>query len=118
MFRLKYKVQSQNGNFTPLEVKAEGVGGCDVLLLCSLLFPEKGLPSANFFGVDGRKEDPQVQPQEMFFAWLMLGNLLASKEGLSPQQRMLCAHAGTVTGSLAKAEPPGFQPLTKGDENG
>lgn len=99
-FHLMYSLNSVSGQFTELEVKAKNAGGCDVLLCCSMVFTPGGAPSAEFFGVDGRKTKDNnpvpVGPQEQFFAWLMLGRKLSRDVRLTPQQRHLCANAEQV----------------------
>ena len=54
-YRVKYKLEPEAGNFTAEECKEAG-GGCDALVLISMLFPEHGSYSQMTISFDGRND--------------------------------------------------------------
>lgn len=74
-YLLRYDLQFQKGSFTDSELEAKGLGGCDALIVTSIIRnnntgePHEGSKSIAFFTVDGRPNHPQIPNTEFFQAF-------------------------------------------------
>lgn len=86
------------------EVKAEGVGACDALILHSIIFPPDGSYSHNFFAMDGRERKP-LSDEEVFKAWMMLGMTLERKGQLPEDKHFLVSAINGLIREAIFGEP-------------
>lgn len=93
MFKLRYSVPIEVGNFTKEQLG--NAGGADALLVTSLLFPPDGSFSAQSWSWDGRNDGNPLEGADMFRVWTVLTAQLAADEELSYWQRGLAQDALT-----------------------
>lgn len=88
-YRMTYSLHPHPEGLTVDEVRTskEG-GGCDAVLLASLIYPEDGSFSCLFVGKDGRTGS-NLQDVEWFKVWTLLASRLARSETLGPGHRQL-----------------------------
>jgi len=91
---VKYSVQT--GEFTGEQLEEEGAGGCDALLMVSIMRDGKhahdGPMSVRYFSVDGTygkplEETPQIPNTELFTIMTMIAKDLSEDESLPDWQR-------------------------------
>ncbi len=83
-YKTRYKLEPEAGEFTAEEIREGGIGGCDALVLYSLIFPEDGSYSQTFFSFDGRTGGGPVNSNDLWKIWsLMTKNLIDRKDDLS-----------------------------------
>lgn len=99
MYRLKYRLDFETGEFSSEEIEEakridEDIGAADKLLVVSLLFPherDSGF-SAAFLGADGisGKVGPDaITDEDLFRVWSMMADRLASSQSLDGSRRGL-----------------------------
>lgn len=87
-YKLKYDLPHVPGEFSPDEIKKEGMSGTDALIVFSLLYPEDGSFSALTMSVDGRNDGKELDDNELFKVWaLQAKNLSESKTLSNPKKR-------------------------------
>lgn len=88
-YKLKYKVDYERGEFTSDDVKKDkNNGGTDAIIVHSLIFPEDGSLSHNFYSVDGRTKEA-LNSTDTFKAWAMMGFSLSERDDLKTWQRII-----------------------------
>lgn len=86
-YKLKYKVDYERGEFTSEQIKAHpNNGGTDAIIVHSLIFPEDGSLSHNFYSIDGRTSDA-LGDTDTFKAWSMMAFALKDRSDLPAWQR-------------------------------
>jgi hypothetical protein len=111
---LKYNVELRAGGFTPEELKAEGVGGADAVVIVSIVRdgrpPHSGavsfaVLSADSVGYDGG-DVPEIPVTEMFQVMTMLCNRIEQDESAPQWQRVISTNVlESVRDVLAKPFP-------------
>jgi hypothetical protein len=95
-YKMKYKFEPERGEFTKEDLKKAGdVGGTDAMILFSLIYPEDGSFSLNFWTYDGRQPEDhdkqrgiaELPDQELFKVWMMLASRLGRSTTLSEPKR-------------------------------
>ncbi len=109
-FRLRYKLDTERGEFLRDEVLRTGnTGATDALIMISCVYADTGAYSQTFVCIDGR--GPKMPATDVWKAWVMLGAALASDEELSPNKRDLCARVvDIVAGRPLPTEDPEVPP--------
>jgi hypothetical protein len=75
------------GEFSKSEL-TEGQGGCDALVLLSILFPEDGSYSMLPATKDGRTGN-ELSAKEMFKAWMLLGDHISQMSELDEGRKII-----------------------------
>lgn len=88
VYKLKYDIETECGEFSAEELKEEGVGGTDAFVFISMINPADGSYSQTFFSKDGRT-DKEVDSASLFKAWMLVGSALAKRDDLSAERRAL-----------------------------
>lgn len=88
-YKVRYDIEMKVGEFTKDELMAENKSGTDALLYFSLLYPEDGSFSLLFNSIDGRT-GKELDSNELFKVWSMLGHSLSNSKTLSEGKRELC----------------------------
>jgi hypothetical protein len=88
IYKIKYSVEV--GEFTESELADPKLGGCDALFYASINYEDNGLVNVNLLSVDGRTLK-ELEINEMFKAWVMLGKILSDRQDLSLERRKICA---------------------------
>lgn len=73
---------------TGAELKARNLGGCDAVIIHSIIYPADGSRSEVIIGHDGRT-DTDLSDEEMFKSWAMLAHRLAQSTTLGDGRKML-----------------------------
>lgn len=95
-YKLKYRFSAEAGAFTKDEIGPDG--GCDALILGSIISPEDGGFSAAWLGVDGRSgEVTPLDALEMFKAWALLSAELMDADELPANLRAIARKAHEAT---------------------
>lgn len=109
-YRLRYKLDPARhptaGGWTKEELLAEGFGGCDAVIMHSLLFPPDGSLRVMTVSCDGRTgEDLDVN--QLFKAWFLLAKQLSERKDLSPQKREFANMVyEMIRQAIVKTSPP------------
>ncbi len=76
-YYLTYCIEARPDGITAEQIQeAEGdLGGCDAVVLCSILYPEEGGCSVLAVSLDGRTGEP-LSTLEVFKVWGMLAHTL------------------------------------------
>lgn len=86
----KMKYDAQPGNFTAEELKEAKVGGCDNIIICSILENADG--SASLAWLTRKGEDGgELEAKKVFNAWAALAQQLGQDEKLDKGRRHFCA---------------------------
>lgn len=89
-YKLKYKIDYEPGDFTFEEIKKDKLnGGTDAIIVHSLIFPEDGSLSHNFYSVDGRNPGQPLGSIDTFKAWSMMAFALKDRDDLHEWQRAI-----------------------------
>lgn len=83
-YPVRYKVDFRRQGWTRAELGDDG--GCDKLILISIMDSPVGGRSEMVFGKDGITGDT-IDDTELFKSWVMLANRLKDSEDLSPGGR-------------------------------
>jgi hypothetical protein len=84
-YRVKYRVDElEAGNFTKAECLEAG-GGCDALVLISMLFPEDGSYSQQVVSFDGRAGGDPISDSDLWKVWAMIAAQLAQNESFKAE---------------------------------
>lgn len=67
-------------------------GGCDAVILVSIMHSPTGSSSCMIASRDGRTKR-QISRAELFKAWAMLADTLASEPGLDDERKAICSDA-------------------------
>lgn len=87
-FRVKYEV----GRFSAEGIKAEGKGGTDGFLFCSVVHLPDGGVDIQTMSLDGRNSKP-MSAHEQFKIWLFLTKRLAESVDLEAWAKAVCQTA-------------------------
>lgn len=87
IYKIKYDFEI--GDFTKKELNETGSGGCDAVILHSILFDESGASSYCIIDKDGRTNKP-LPSMEVFKAWVMMASELGDDEDLPEHERQFC----------------------------
>lgn len=87
-YKLKYSVEA--GEFTADELAESKLGGCDALFYASVNYEPDGLVNVDMLSVDGRTLK-EMDVNEMFKTWIILGQILSDRQDLSLNRRKICA---------------------------
>lgn len=107
-YGVKYKLET--GSFEGEDLKKEGAGGCDALVLCSIMRegkePHEGPVSFAFFSVDGREhgpinQAPSITDEQLFEVWASLAHVISEKTCLTWQREIASQVLNTVRSLLA-----------------
>jgi hypothetical protein len=93
-YPITYSVDYHDPPLTKEQVLASAAGGCDAILLISVVGGRSGASEGSshaFIGRDGRGGDGDINIEEWFKAWAMLAATLAESTELGPGKRRLCA---------------------------
>jgi len=87
-YKCKLKYDVRPGDYNSEELKDAGVGGCDGLLIYSIIYPDDGGMSIEIVSIDGRT-DKALNANEIFKCWAMTASALKDDETLSKGKRAL-----------------------------
>ena len=105
-YNIKYAVEE--GQFTKEELKNGDFGGCDAIIIHSLIYPEDGSRSEIIFTADGKGS--ALPSLEVFKSWVMLASHLANAEDLSAEKKELCSMIfETVRGAILSARKADYE---------
>jgi hypothetical protein len=82
-YKLKYDFNSEVGHFKAADIKAEGKGGTDGLVLISCIEAEDGSYSQTFVSKDGNDDGNEMSTEKLAKAWLMMGMSLLRREDMN-----------------------------------
>lgn len=95
-YALKYKLEfdHKEGGFTKEEIlkeveQSDSIGACDAMILVSIIREEAGISYA-IVSSDGHNEGESISDLELFKAWGMIANRLATQSDLIDWQRDVC----------------------------
>src|SRR4051812_21388254 len=94
-YKLSYDVKHDTSGFTKEDLQREGRGGCDALIVHSIIRPADGSYSLASLSIDG-DHGGEVTIDEVFKVWTMLASTLADCDALTPGKRTLCQHVITA----------------------
>lgn len=77
-YKLKYKLDMEAGQFARSDID-EHHGATDALIVISCIYPEDGTYSQNFYSFDGRNEQNDLSANDLFKAWMMMGEALVRR---------------------------------------
>lgn len=90
-YKLKYDINTESGEFSVKELKMAKVGGTDALIIISMLFPEGGSYSQDFFAIDGKNNGKDISSLDYFKAWMLMGVALAKRTDLDDMRRAIAS---------------------------
>ncbi len=91
VFPVTYKIFFHDPPLSASEVKSDPErGGCDAVLIGSLLFNFGGSSSTCFISRDGRTSEP-INSRELWKTWTLLAHQLAEDSTLDAGRQRLCA---------------------------
>jgi len=90
-YKLLYKLEEHPEGVSKADVPA-GMGACDAVLFCSLIYPEDGSFSLYLIGKDGRRTDGEdLDDNEWFKVWSMMAKRLGESKTLSEGKKLFAA---------------------------
>ena len=78
-YRLAYGLDLRLGAFSKEELNELNLGGTDMLVLISMLFPASGGASVLWDARDGRNPEGKAELAEVVRAWAMMGQALSNR---------------------------------------
>jgi hypothetical protein len=87
IYPLSYKLEP--GEFTVEELEAADAGGCDAIIVHSIIFPINGSRSETIYSLDGKTKD-ELPPMELFKSWLLMAKSMAKDEKLPRAHQQFC----------------------------
>lgn len=87
-YKLTYDARVEDPPVTREQIEKVGRGGCDAVVILSMLYPDDGSFSLAVVSLDGRTGE-QIEDKELFKAWWLLASRLGESETLDPVRRML-----------------------------
>jgi hypothetical protein len=108
-YGVKYKLDA--GSFSKEELEKDGAGGCDALVLCSIVRegndPHEGGISFAIFSVDGRNggplnQAPSVPDTQLFEVWLSMAHVVSETLVPAWQQELAESVVKAARSLLAK----------------
>lgn len=108
VYKLKYDLEFEAGEFSSGDLTAGGHGGTDALFFASFIYPENGTFSLDWHTLDGRTNEP-LSDREVFKMWSLLATQLAeNRDGsIFPwQQRIAKKAADMVRGIVTEGRKP------------
>ncbi len=95
-YKLLYKLEATPDG-VPVDKIPEGMGACDAVLFCSMIYPADGSFSVYFIGKDGRRTDGKdLDDNEMFKVWSLLANRLGASTTLSEGKKKLAGEVWEI----------------------
>lgn len=85
----KVKYDFEFGDFSKDEIMKNGSGGCEAVIVHSILYPEDGSYSHLLISKDGRNQG-ELDGNELFKAWMMMGATIAKNKTMSEGKRDFC----------------------------
>lgn len=105
-YKIRYKLEPEVGEFSADECGQAG-GGTDAYIFFSLIYPEDGSFSMNFFPKDGRNDGKELDDNEIFKVWSLLASRLARSETLDEGKKTFAeAVFDTFRKSVLKGRHP------------
>lgn len=95
-YPIRYTVDRRPDGWTKEELDADDAGGCDAVIVHSLIYPPDGSRSEMLLSRDGRTGE-ELSDIEVFKSWVMTAHALMDSESLDRQARDL---AQTVFSSV------------------
>ena len=93
IYKLKYDLQFEAGEFKRSEIEPLGLGAADALVIQSIVFNEKEEIGHTVWSCDGRDEGRALGVEDLFKMWLSFGNSLSHNTGLNSELRVFCTAA-------------------------
>jgi hypothetical protein len=90
-YHVSYDIKAHKEGRPADEIMEGDRGGCDAIILHSILFPEDGSYSHVLISLDGRTGRP-LDSMEIFKAWTMMAHEIAAREDLEPGRRALAVN--------------------------
>lgn len=78
-YKVKYHLEPEAGEFTKAQCEETG-GGCDALVLVSMLFPDDGSYSQRVVSFDGRNGGDQISEEDLFKVWSLIAYELSQND--------------------------------------
>jgi len=85
IYKVSYALEP--GEFTKAKLAELGRGGCDAIILHSLIYPGDGSRSEAILSLDG--EGKELTGEEIFKSWVALAHTLSQAEDLGLVKRAL-----------------------------
>jgi hypothetical protein len=104
-YPVSYSIDAKNPR-SAAELRAAGLGGCDALILVSVIFRADGSRSQQAVSIDGRSGG-DLPPDEWFKSWVLLAHGLMNQTALTTGERDLCA---MVFEAIRRTKVPGPHP--------
>ena len=92
----------EHGKFTPEELKAQEMGGCDAVIVHSIVYPKDGSRSELILcsGADGKPLDDL----EMFKSWVSMAHQLSQSKEIGGEPRELTKLVFEAVRAMIRAE--------------
>jgi len=87
-YKMKYSLKTERGEFDVEDVKASDMGGCDSILMISVIYPDNGSLSVQMYGEDGRTGE-MMNDHEMFKVFSMMAARLAQSPELDEGRKFI-----------------------------
>ena len=87
-YKIAYNAQHHPGGISAEELEQKEVGGCDSIVILSLIYPNDGSCSLKVLSMNGMTGEPDHV--EMFKAWAMMASELSDGPSLHDWQRQIC----------------------------
>jgi len=85
-YKIAYNVKC--GRFTESELRKNDLGGCDAIIIHSILFLEDG--SRDQIIISSNEEDDSLSSLELWKSWVMMAAKLLERKDLSTGKRIIC----------------------------
>jgi hypothetical protein len=103
-YRITYQLKHHPQGIALADIP-ENYGASDALIVISQLYPPDGSYSQHTSGLDGRTGG-DIEIGELFKAWAVLANSLATNPELGPGQRLIAWHAHALMTKAITGEVP------------
>ncbi len=91
-YKIAYKVET--GSFTKPQLEKANLGGCDGIIVHSIILPEDGSRSEMIFSM--ASGGGQLSDDELFKSWVSMAYQLSQSKELGEGRRRLCESAFTI----------------------
>lgn len=104
-YKMKYDMSF--GQFTKKQLEAENNGGCDQVLLCSILDNPDGSSSYMWVQANGHTKEARIDPLAVFNAWIILADALSTMPELKGLRATLAGDVFQIYKEALTTQVPG-----------
>lgn len=97
-YKIEYEVTMHPKGIDRELLEDRGTGGCDSIVIFSLIYPKEGGCSMHPLGRNGETGD--YDPEEMFKAWAMYASIGKADENLPEWQKKICKDVHDAVGQV------------------